>query len=164
MISGPFNYVLQEDTMNRLKIFMVIIIAMCTNYQLQAADNLTGVQNRFKQYFAKTSADVKNAENPSAKREILNNSFDNVRSVLGKVSLLPGISDQDKSAVNSISKSVEEKQYELNGLNGYERVDDSKLNDFADYVRQDMEQAETWVTVSITTLLLAAILLLLIVK
>ncbi|MGE5364682.1 MAG: hypothetical protein ACM3SM_11185 [Bacteroidota bacterium] len=150
--------------MNRLKIFMVIIIAMCTNYQLQAADNLTGVQNRFKQYFAKTSADVKNAGNPSAKREILNNSFDNVRSVLGKVSLLPGISDQDKSAVNSISKSVEEKQYELNGLNGYERVDDSKLNDFADYVRQDMEQAETWVTVSITTLLLAAILLLLIVK
>lgn len=150
--------------MNKIKMLLAVIITICASHQLQAQDNMTRVQNRFKQYFASTAADVKLADNPSGKRDILNNSFDKVRSVLDKVSSLPGISDKDRSAINNISKSVSEKQSELNGLNGYERVDDRKLNDFADYVRQDMEQAETWITVSLTTLLLAAILLLLIVK
>jgi hypothetical protein len=74
------------------------------------------------------------------------------------------MSKDDLVGIDRFKTTLQEKQDELEGSNGFERVSDEQLNDFSDYVVQDMEQADAVVTVSVITLLLIAILLVLIVK
>jgi hypothetical protein len=71
------------------------------------------------------------------------------------------VSGQDKNNLDSFKKLLTEKQDELNGVNGYEPVGNNQLDDFADYVQQDIEQADSVVTISVTTALLIIIILLL---
>ena len=52
------------------------------------------------------------------------------------------ISQEDRTGIDRFKAALKEKQDELAGRNGYERVSDAQLNAFSDYVIQDMEQAE----------------------
>jgi cell division protein FtsX len=131
---------------------------------LFAESDAVMVQNKFKQYFNITAQKVKQAADPAQKRAILNESFEKMQNTLNKISNLSNIPAKDLVAVSSIQKSVQDKYNELNGLNGYTKLQDNQLNNFADYVQQDMEQADQWVTISVTTLLLVAILLILLLR
>lgn len=151
-------------TMLKLRIIIALVLAFAFAQSLFAESDVVMVQNKFKQYFNITAQKVKQAADPVQKRAILNESFEKMQNTLNKVSNLSNISSKDLVAINSINKSVQDKYNELNGLNGYTKLKDNQLNNFADYVQQDMEQADQWVTISVTTLLLVAILLILLLR
>lgn len=121
---------------------------------------IAGGEGELQKYFNKTAAKVKATEDASAKREILNESFKNMLKVLNKVQNSGMISEEESMGVSNFKTTIKEKQDELNGINGFERVADSQLNDFADYTVQDIEQAS--ITISLVALILIAILLVLI--
>lgn len=114
----------------------------------------------FKQYINTMVEKVKQAPNPVDKREILNNSFDNMLSAFDKAEEMGIVSSMDKAAVKALRANIQEKKNELNGSRGYRRVADRKLNSFALYVQQDLEQADT-IKISATVLLLIVIILIL---
>ncbi|MCU7494539.1 MAG: hypothetical protein HF314_01345 [Ignavibacteria bacterium] len=122
------------------------------------------VQNKIKQYFNNMSVKVKEASSAEEKRDIMNKSFEKFNEAMTRIINMRGIPSSDQKALNALKSSVTDKFNELNGLTGYTAVQDKDLNNFADYVKQDMEQADQWVTISVTTLLLVVILVLLLVR
>jgi hypothetical protein len=110
-------------------------------------------------YFNNTAGKVKATSDPAQKREILNKSLQNMTIVLDKVQNMPLVSKDDRAGINQIKTNLQEKQNELAGTNGYDRVLDAQLNDFSDYVVQDMEQAPETITISVVTLLLIVLIL-----
>jgi hypothetical protein len=77
---------------------------------------------------------------------------------LDKVQNLGLISKADRLGIDRFKVALQEKQDELTGSNGYERVSDSQLNSFSNYVVQSMEQASGTVTIGVVTLLLIIII------
>jgi len=136
-----------------VSIFMMFALAIPVN-----ADG----KGELKQYFNKVANKVKATENADEKREILNESFNNMSKTLDKVQSSALISKEDHDGINRLKAIVQDKQDELTGINGYERVPDTQLNAFADYVVQDVEQADQMITISLVVLLLIIILLVLI--
>ena len=120
-------------------------------------------KDELKQYFSKAADKVKATENVSEKREILNESFNNMSKALDKVLSSGLISESDRVGIEQYKATLQEKQNELEGSNGYERVQDRQLNSFANYVVQDMEQADSTVTISVIALLLIIIIVILLV-
>jgi hypothetical protein len=116
-----------------------------------------------KQYFSKAADKVKTTENADEKREILNESFNSMSKALDKVLSSGLISESDRIGIEQYKAALQEKQNELEGSNGYERVQDMQLNSFANYVVQDMEQADSTVTISVIALLLIIIIVILLV-
>lgn len=116
--------------------------------------------NLFKQHINLMVERVEKAEDPADKRKILNNSFDKMITTFDKVLSMGIVSSDDREAVRMLEADIQEKKNELNGTAGYRRVADSKLNNFANYVQQDLEQADT-VTISVSATLLIVILVLL---
>ena len=72
------------------------------------------------------------------------------------------ISKEDLIGIDRLKATLQAKQNELTGINGYERVSDEQLNNFSNYVLQDMEQADQMVTISLVALLLIILLVVLI--
>lgn len=121
---------------------------------------LAGGKGEIQKYFNDASKKVKITEDASEKRNIMNESFKTMFNALDKVQSTGLISKEESNGIDLFKTSLKEKQDELAGINGFERVPDSQLNDFSNYVVQDMEQAS--ITISLVTLLLLAILLILI--
>lgn len=117
-------------------------------------------EGELQKYFNKTATKVKSTEDASAKREILNDSFTKMLKVLNKIQNSGMISEEESLGVSNFKITIQEKQDELNGKNGFEKVTDSQLNNFADYTVQDIEQAS--ITISLVALVLIVILLVLI--
>jgi hypothetical protein len=74
------------------------------------------------------------------------------------------ISKHDGEGIDLLKATLQEKQSELAGSNGYTRVPDAQLNAFSDYIVQDLEQADQFVTISLVTLILIIILVVLLVR
>jgi septal ring factor EnvC (AmiA/AmiB activator) len=137
-----------------LSFFLIFALAIPVN-----ADG----KDELKQFYSKTADKVKATENADEKREILNESFNNMSNVLDKVLSSVLISESDRVGIEQYKATLQEKQNELEGINGYERVQDSQLNSFANYVVQDMEQADSTITISVIALLLIIIIVILLV-
>lgn len=135
-----------------VSIFMMFVLAIPVN-----ADG----KDELKQYFSKAADEVKSTENADEKREILNESFNNMSKILDKVLSSELISENDRAGIKQYKAILQEKQNELKGSNGYDRVPDTQLNNFANYVVQDMEQADSTVTISVIALILIIILVVL---
>jgi len=135
-----------------LSIFMMFVLAIPVN-----ADGKT----ELKQYFNKAADKVKATENADEKREILNESFNNMSKILDKVLSSELISESDYAGIEQYKAALQEKQNELTGSNGYQRVPDAQLNNFANYVVQDMEQADSTITISVIALILIILLVVL---
>jgi hypothetical protein len=116
------------------------------------------------QYFNNASAKVKSTDNPSEKRAILNESLQSMSKALDIVQQSSTMSKADGRGINRLRATLEEKQHELAGTNGYARVSDVQLNEFSDYIVQDMEQADQLITISVVTLLLVIILIVLLLR
>jgi DNA phosphorothioation-dependent restriction protein DptG len=127
--------------------------------QLVKADD---VKAEFQKMWNDVVMAVKEAETPIEKREILNNFFDDMMEALTTAENSQLLNDEDLKGIDYLQKKITEQKNELNGLNGFEKVGDGQLNDFADYTLQEIEQADTVLTISLTTLLLIIILAILI--
>lgn len=136
------------------------IVMMC----ILAIPAHAGGRAELQKYFSDTAAKVKATDNPSEKRSILSESFRNMSKALDMVQSSPSISKDEDHGIDRFKATLQEKQDELAGNNGYARVPDEQLNAFSEYVVQDMEQADAVITISIVTLLLIAILIVLLVK
>jgi hypothetical protein len=119
-------------------------------------------QGNVQKYFNDAACKVKATTDPSQKREILNNEFQNMSKALGMVRSSPLVSKSDRAGLDRLNASLQEKQDELAGANGYARVADDQLNAFSDYVVQDMEQAAQTITIGVVTALLIVIIIILI--
>jgi hypothetical protein len=121
-------------------------------------------KDQLQKYFNDAATKVKATENASEKRTILSESFQKMSKALDAVQSSGLISKDDIITIDQFKSAMQQKQDELNGNNGYERVSDKQLNAFSDYVVQDMEQADKTITISLVTLILIAILVVLLVK
>jgi hypothetical protein len=119
-------------------------------------------QDKLQNYFSGTASEVKLATDPSEKREILEQSLEKMSKALNTVQSSPLISKDDRASIENVKAILKEKQDELQGVNGFERVPDLQLNAFASYVVQDMEQATQTVTLSLVSLLLIILIVVLI--
>ncbi len=136
------------------------IVLMC----VLALPAYAGGKGELQGYFSDAAAKAKATVNPVEKRQLLNESFHTVSTALGIIQSLPLISKNDVDGIDRLKATLQEKQDELAGSNGYARVPDEQLNSFAEYVVQDMEQADQVITISLVTLLLIVILIVLIAK
>ena len=118
-------------------------------------------QDKLQNYFSDAAGKVKVTADPTQKRDILNKSLTDMITALNRVQGSPLVSKDDKAGIDRFTVVLKDKQDELAGVNGYEPVSDAQLNDFADYVVQDMEQANQTITISTVTLLLIIIIALL---
>jgi hypothetical protein len=119
-------------------------------------------QDKLQNYFSDVAGKVKAAAEPSQKRAILDDSFTRMSKALDVAQDNPLISKADKAGIDQLRTIVKDKHDELAGLNGFDRVPDLQLNAFADYVVQDMEQADKTVSISLVTLLLIIIIAILV--
>jgi hypothetical protein len=122
-----------------------------------------GAKDQIHKYFNDTSLRVQATADPEQKREILNDSFQRMSTVLDKVQNSPLISKEDRAGIDQFKAALQDKQDELLGNNGYEPVPDVQLNAYSVYVVQSMEQADKTITISLVAALLIVIILILIV-
>lgn len=138
---------------------LMLILAVAFHFSALAQSG--DASTKFKKYVNDIVKQVKKAEAPDQKRELLNQSFDHLVGAFDRVSSMKGVSEGDKEAIGKLKANIIEKKKELNGLDGFAGVKDNQLNNFADYVQQDIEQADETITISVTVLLLIIIILLL---
>ena len=105
----------------RIMVKMVFIVAII------ALPGISGGKDDLKQYFNTTAVKVKAEANPTEKRAILKRSLQSVSDALETVQRYPLVSDNDKNGIKKLSSSLAEKQNELEGRNGYERVADADI-------------------------------------
>lgn len=115
---------------------------------------------QFKKYINNVAQKAELAENADEKRIILNESFDKLLKAVNRIEKMKHLSEEELSGIAKLKNNIKEKKNELNGLDGYKRVKDGQLDNFTDYVQQDLEQANTYVTLSLGLAIIIAILLL----
>lgn len=120
-------------------------------------------QDNLQSYFNDTACKVKATADPSQKRAILGERLENMSKALNKVESSPLVSEGDRAGIDRFKAILQERQNELAGTDGFDRVPDEQLNAFADFVVQDMEQADRTITISLVTLLLIIIIVILVV-
>lgn len=121
-----------------------------------------GGKGELQKHFSDVANKVKATENAAEKRAILENSFKDMSETLTKVQNSFLVSKEDQDGIENLKTILKENQDELAGINGYERVPDSQLNNFSNYVVQNMAQADQMITISLVAAILIVILLVLV--
>ncbi len=121
-----------------------------------------GGKGELQKHFSDVANKVKATENVAEKRAILENSFKDMSEALTKVQNSFLISKEDKAGINGLKSILKENQDELAGTNGYERVPDSQLNNFSNYVVQNLAQADQMITISLVAALLIILLVIIV--
>jgi tetrahydromethanopterin S-methyltransferase subunit F len=117
--------------------------------------------DRIKSYVNDVVSHAKAADDAAVKRERLDDGLDDLVTALDRVRRTAALSEADRDGIAALRAKVVEKQHELRGTHGYEQVPNRQLDDFADYVQQDIEVADRTLTIGLTTALLIVIILLL---
>ena len=121
-----------------------------------------GGKGELQKHFSDVANKVKATENVAEKRAILENSFKDMSEALTKVQNSFLISKEDKAGISGLKSILKENQDELAGINGYERVPDSQLNNFSNYVVQNLAQADQMITISLVAALLIILLVIIV--
>ncbi len=121
-----------------------------------------GGKGELQKHFSNVANKVKATENVAEKRAILENSFKDMSDALSKVQSSFLVSKEDQDGIENLKTILKENQDELAGINGYERVPDSQLNNFSNYVVQNMAQADQMITISLVAALLIILILVLV--
>lgn len=148
---------IEKVTMLKRATFGVFVLMIV----LVQAGNAQGT-DKIQKYFNDTAIRVKAVESPVQKREILNKSLQTMSTALDRVERSGLISKDGRAGVDHFKSTLHEKQDELAGRNGFEKVPDTQLDAFANYVVQDMQQAAETVTISLVAALLILIIVILI--
>ena len=133
---------------------MILVFAFAT---LATAQDRSEIHKRL----AEVAQHVKQVKDPAAKRALLDDTFRQLTDVVNQASQGPLATASDQAALKVLGRNIQDKRDELNGKNGFRRVDDARLNSFADYSMQDLEQADQWVYISTGTIILIVLLILL---
>lgn len=141
-------------------IFSILALAFIGLVSPLQAQKSGDAETMFKKHINKMVESVENSKTPDAKRAVLNDSFDDLIEAIEKVETMKAVPQKDKEGLVTFKADIQEKKDELNGINGFRAVPSNNLNNFAHFVQQDLEQADT-VTIGVTTLLLIIIILLL---
>jgi hypothetical protein len=139
----------------------IAILSVFLLFALAIPANLYG-QGQLQKYFNDAANKVKATENPAQKRQILKDAFQDMSKALDKIQNSGLISDNDRAVLLKLNITLQDNQDELAGVNGFERVSDTQLNNFSNYVVQSMEQADQTITISLIAALLILIVLILI--
>lgn len=145
-------------TMKAIIAFVSVIIIFVLVIPINA-----GGKGELQKHFSDVANKVKATENAAEKRAILENSFKDMSEALDKLQSSFLVSKEDKDGIENLKATLKENQDELAGINGYERVPDSQLNNFSNYVVQNMAQADQVITISLVAALLIIIIIILIV-
>lgn len=143
---------------------MLFKIALCSILAVGILGNAPVAfgQDAIHKYFSDTALQVKSTDNAVQKRELLDKKLDGMIEAFDIVQGTRGVSHQDRLGLDRIQATLQEKDDELAGRNGFRRVPDDQLNAFSDYIVQDMEQAHT-ITIGVVTALLIVIIIILLV-
>ena len=139
---------------------MIAFVSVLIMFVLVIPINAGG-KDELQKHFSDVAKKVKATENVAEKRAILENSFKDMSKALDKVQSSFLVSKEDKDGIENLKASLKENQDELAGINGYERVPDAQLNNFSNYVVQNMEQADSTITISVVALVLIILLVVL---
>ncbi len=140
-----------------------LLILLSTN-PARAEGQSAALQERFQASVNTMVQNVRAAQDPVAKREIIGNFLNRVDRGMGMAeNALP---EKDGMALDLLRAKVQSQYAELNGLNGQPKVADEDLNHFAGYIQQDMEQAQAYwggggVYLSVGAIIIILILILL---
>ncbi len=137
--------------------FAIFLMLVTITTALNAQDD----RARLKEYLNDAANDVYTTEDPQEKREILDNMFNDLQKVFDTAENWPLFSDEEKNTAKDFKIRIKEKQDELNGNNGFQRVADKDLNSFASYTVHDFEQAAEYVTISVAALIIILLVILL---
>lgn len=146
--------------MKALKISLSLIIFLAIS-QSPAVSQSTDLMETFKKHMNETVQEVKDEDNPEEKRAILNESFSKMITAIDKIESKATLSEKELAQLYAFKENIAEKSNQLNGRKDYDRIAGVDLDEFSDYVQQDMEQADRILTISLTTALLIVIILLL---
>ena len=119
-------------------------------------------QDRIHNYLNDTSLKVKAATSPEQKREILARNLGQMTRAIDTAKGAPLTTEQDRTNLNRLEATLQDKSDELIGVNGFDRVPDNQLNAFSTYIVQDMEQADRTITISLVVVLLIVIIIILV--
>lgn len=120
------------------------------------------LEDRFKRSITQIRTQVRGIEDPEQKRQVLDRTLRKVLRQLERAEKRDSLTPEERAKVVSLKRSFQDKYDELNGLNGFQRVPDQELDRFADYVLQDVEQAQSYVTLSLGALIIIILLIILI--
>jgi len=146
--------------MKSLKYFLCTALFAIT-LQSAAMAQSHNFSELIKQHFNETIDQVKSTDDPEKKRAYLNESFDSMLDAIDRIEQIASLDEEESAQLASLKNDVEDKKSELNGLDGFDEIVDEDLDDFSDYSQQMMEQANRTVTLSLTTALLIALILIL---
>ena len=121
----------------------------------------SSVTEIFKNHFNETVQNIHQTEHADEQRAVLNTSFSKMITAVDRLESMAQISEAESAQLVSFRNGIEEKQNELNGLDGFNEIQDEDLVDFSEYSQQYFEQANRTVTISVSTALLIIILILL---
>lgn len=145
------------------KLFALFTFALlAATVPAKAAPGAALVEEQYKAALSRLSQDVRQAQSPTEKREILHHFINGMQDGLQKAENLGSIQESDLQTLQSVAVKFDAYKAELDGKNGYDRVADADLDAFAGYVQQGMEQAPMGGGVYLSGTALIVILLLLI--
>lgn len=152
------QYYMRTTTLYLTSIFLLFAV------QSTAFGQSINLTEKLKKHHNETVQQVKEAESADKKRALLNESFNEMITVIERIEGRANLSEDKKAQIKALKSDIVEKQHELNGTGGFEKVADADLDDFSDYSQQYFEQAadSTTITIGVTTLLLIIVILLLI--
>ena len=145
--------------MKTIHIIITFIILLFTIQSMAAAQS-TNITETFKKHFNETVQQVQQTESADEKRMILNESFTKMIVAIDRIESLANLSEDERALLSSYKNDLSEKQNELNGLDGFEQVEDADLDDFSSFSQDYLEQAYRTITIGVTTAVLIIILLL----
>ena len=139
-----------------LSVIVLSLVGLVSPLKAQLNDG----HERLKKHINSVVEKVEETESPIQKREILDRSLEDMIQAIEKVSEKKSVSESDKKGLAVFKDNLVDRKNELNGLNGFKKVPNNQLNQYANYIQQNVEQADA-VTISVTTALLIVIILLL---
>jgi hypothetical protein len=144
--------------MMRLRITAAVFLSLLM-IRASAADDQ---KRELQKYINEIVTEVKDAETPAEKREILNDLFNDLQRSFETAKESPFVPAEDHAGIEVLQNKITDRQNELNGVNGYEMVPDERLDSFASFTLQDIEQADSTVTIGIGTLIIIILLAILV--
>ena len=142
-------------------VLSITVLGMLLVFGNKVFSQTADPMKKLKTHLNEVVSDVQETEAPDQKREILNAELTDLITTIEKVEGMERVPEEDISKLKAIRGDLQNKKDELNGENGYTRVPANQLNNYANFVQQDFEQADRVVTLSLTTVLLVVIILLL---
>ena len=105
------------------------------------AENTGTAMEQFKGALNGMVQQVHAERDPAVKREIIGRFLGRVEAGTRLADRLPWLPEKDRQSLALFQDKIHGYSAELQGANGREKVGDSGLDPFANYVQQDMEQA-----------------------